>query len=161
MKSIDLIKELDSIYNKPGCPIGKKEDIIRLSDSPYYTICPNPSIRNFLERYGRLYNGKDDNYHRKPFTFDVSEGKNDPIYMAHSYHTKVPHRAIIRYILHYTEPYDVIFDGFCGTGMTGVAALMCGDSGTIKSLGYHVDTEGQIYNNNDPFSKIGSRCDSQ
>ena len=57
---------------------------------------------------------------------DVSEGKNNPIYNAHSYHTKVPHPAIMRYILHYTQPGDIILDGFAGTGMTGVAAQMCG-----------------------------------
>ena len=34
----------------------------------------------------------------------------------------------MRYILHYTNPGDVVFDGFCGTGMTGVAAQMCGNS---------------------------------
>lgn len=56
----------------------------------------------------------------------MSEGKADPIYMAHAYHTKVPHKAIMRYILHYTEPGDIVFDGFAGTGMTGVAAQMCG-----------------------------------
>jgi hypothetical protein len=53
---------------------------------------------------------------REPFAADVSEGKNDPIYNAHSYHTKVPHKAIMRYILHYTDPGDIVFDGFCGTG---------------------------------------------
>jgi hypothetical protein len=31
------------------------------------------------------------------------------------------------YILHYTKPGDIVFDGFCGTGMTGVAASMCGN----------------------------------
>ena len=56
----------------------------------------------------------------------MSEGKTDPIYMAHTYHTKVPHKAIMQYILHYTKPGDVVLDGFCGTGMTGVAAQMCG-----------------------------------
>src|SRR5690606_23192601 len=73
-------------------------------------------------------------YHREPFAADVSEGKNDPIYNAHSYHTKVPHKAIMRYILHYTEPGDIVFDGFCGTGMTGVAAQMCGDREVVMSL---------------------------
>ncbi|GIW56394.1 MAG: hypothetical protein KatS3mg082_2798 [Nitrospiraceae bacterium] len=72
----------------------------------------------------------------------MSEGKNDPIYNAHSYHTKVPHKAIMRYILHYTEPGDVVFDGFCGTGMTGVAAQLCGDRKTVESLGYKVDDQG-------------------
>ena len=33
----------------------------------------------------------------------------------------------MRYILHYTRPGDIVFDGFCGTGMTGVAAQMCGN----------------------------------
>jgi hypothetical protein len=74
----------------------------------------------------------------------VSEGKNDPIYNAHSYHTKVPHKAIMRYILHYTQPGDIVFDGFCGTGMTGVAAQMCGDREVVMSLGYQVKPDGTI-----------------
>jgi DNA modification methylase len=60
-----------------------------------------------------------------PYASDVSEGKTNPIYKAHSYHTKVPHLAIMRYILHYTQPGDIVFDGFAGTGMTGVAAQFC------------------------------------
>ena len=44
--------------------------------------------------------------------------------MAHSYHTKVPHKAIMKFIKHYTKPGDIVFDGFCGTGMTGVAAQL-------------------------------------
>ena len=63
----------------------------------------------------------------EPYASDVSEGKNNPIYNAHSYHTKVPHPAIMRYILHYTQPGDIVFDGFAGTGMTGVAAQLCGN----------------------------------
>jgi hypothetical protein len=31
----------------------------------------------------------------------------------------------MRYILHYTQPGDIILDGFAGTGMTGVAAHIC------------------------------------
>src|SRR5690606_13456607 len=100
--------------------------ILSLSDPPYYTACPNPFIADFIKHYGKPYDPKTDNYRREPFAADVSEGKNDPIYNAHSYHTKVPHKAIMRYILHYTEPGDIVFDGFCGTGMTGVAAQMCG-----------------------------------
>jgi len=33
--------------------------------------------------------------------------------------------AIVPSILHYTEPGDVVLDGFCGSGMTGVAAQWC------------------------------------
>ena len=70
----------------------------------------------FLKACGTPYD-PEESYHREPFAADVSEGKNHPIYNAHSYHTKVPHRAIMKFILHYTEPGEVIFDGFAGTGM--------------------------------------------
>jgi DNA modification methylase len=104
-----------------GFPIGTDEDILALCDPPYYTACPNPFIADFIKYYGKPYDPKTDNYRREPFASDVSEGKNDPIYNAHSYHTKVPHKAIMRYISHYTEPGDLILDCFCGSGMTGVA----------------------------------------
>jgi DNA modification methylase len=107
-----------------GFPIGSDEDILALSDPPYYTACPNPFIDDFIKYYGIPYDPNEP-YHKEPFAADVSEGKNDPIYNAHSYHTKVPHKAIMRYILHYTKPGDIVLDGFCGTGMTGVAAQMC------------------------------------
>ncbi len=113
-----------------GFPIGSDEDILRLSDPPYYTACPNPFLADFIAHYGRPYDEATDDYHREPFAADVSEGKNDPIYNAHSYHTKVPHKAIMRYILHYTKPGDIVFDGFCGTGMTGVAAQLSGKPDT-------------------------------
>jgi predicted RNA methylase len=109
-----------------GFPIGTDEDILALSDPPYYTACPNPFLAEFIAEHGTPYDEATDTYHREPFAADVSEGKNDPIYNAHSYHTKVPHKAIMRYILHYTKPGDIVFDGFCGTGMTGVAAQLCG-----------------------------------
>jgi len=128
-----------------GFPIGKDEDILALSDPPYYTACPNPFIEDFIKQYGKPYDPDTDYYRKEPFAADVSEGKNDPIYNAHSYRTKVPHKAIMRYILHYTEPGDVIFDGFCGTGMTGVAAQLCGDKATVESLGYRVEKDGTIY----------------
>jgi len=152
-----------------GFPHGSIGDILNLSDPPYYTSCPNPFIKDFINHYGKPY---DPNmpYSREPFAADISEGKNDPIYNAHSYHTKVPHKAIMRYILHYTEPGDLVFDGFCGTGMTGVAAQLCGDRKAVESLGYKVDDEGVIYRQEEetdetgkirevwkPFSKLGPR----
>ncbi len=109
-----------------GFPIGSDEDILALSDPPYYTACPNPFIADFIAHYGTPYDPTVP-YSNEPFAADVSEGKNDPIYNAHSYHTKVPHKAIMRYILHYTKSGDIVLDGFCGTGMTGVAAQMCGN----------------------------------
>jgi 16S rRNA G966 N2-methylase RsmD len=108
-----------------GFPIGADEDILAMSDPPYYTACPNPFLEDFIKHYGRPYDPEVP-YNRKPFAVDVSEGKTDPIYRAHSYHTKVPHLAIVPSILHYTEPGDIVLDGFCGSGMTGVAAQWCG-----------------------------------
>ena len=148
-----------------GFPIGEDEDILALSDPPYYCACPNPWIGEFIKEWEREKPPKDDLFHyvREPFAADVSEGKNDPIYNAHSYHTKVPHKAIMRYILHYTEPGDIVFDGFCGTGMTGVAAQMCGDITQVRSLGYKVDEKtGNIYDPDaedpsKPISKLGAR----
>jgi len=137
-----------------GRPHGEIEDILNLSDPPYYTACPNPFIADFIKHYGKPY---DPNvpYSKEPFAADVSEGKNDPIYNAHSYHTKAPHKAIMRYILHYTEPGDVVFDGFCGTGMTGVAAQLCGDRKTVESLGYKVDDQGIIYQQEEETDESG------
>src|SRR2546423_1933041 len=140
-----------------GFPIGDDEDILALSDPPYYTACPNPFIGDYIKYYGKPFD-PDIPYRREPFAADVSEGKNDPIYNAHSYHTKVPHKAIMRYILHYTEPGDVVFDGFCGSGMTGAAAQCCGNQKTVESLGYRVQPDGVILSENGQlFSKIGMR----
>lgn len=108
-----------------GFPIGTDEDIIALSGAPYYTACPNPFIEEFIKENGKPYDEAPDDYHREPFAANVSEGKSDLLYNTHSYLTKVPHKAIMRYILHYTNPGDLVLEGFCGTGMTGVAAQMC------------------------------------
>ena len=151
-----------------GFPIGNDEDILNLSDPPYYCACPNPWIADFIAEWEAQKPAKPEGwkYAREPFAADVSEGKNDPIYNAHSYHTKVPHKAIMRYILHYTEPGDIVFDGFCGTGMTGVAAQMCGDREVVMSLGYQVKPDGSILREEidedgksvwRPFSKLGAR----
>lgn len=173
----DLLRDPDFRATE-GFPHATDEAILALSDPPYYTACPNPFLAEILAKWQQeresitqSQNHPITKYHREPFAADVSEGKNDPIYNAHSYHTKVPHKAIMRYILHYTDPGDVVFDGFCGTGMTGVAAQLCGDKAAVESLGYFVDDDGAIYAADDrpqttdhpsstvhrPLSKIGAR----
>lgn len=137
-----------------GFPIGSDDDILRLSDPPYYTACPNPFLRDAVRHYGKPYD-PNHGYSREPFASDVSEGKNDPIYNAHSYHTKVPHKAIMRYVLHYTEPGDVVFDGFCGTGMAGIAAGLCADPAAIGALGYTVESDGRVL---DDAGNVVSHC---
>ena len=148
-----------------GFPLGEDESILAMSDPPYYTACPNPFLLDFVECFGSRYDGSG-GYHREPFSADVSEGKTDALYMAHSYHTKVPHKAIMRYILHYTAPGDMVFDGFCGTGMTGIAAQLCGDRAEVTSLGYRLNDKGIIHVETSdhagkktlvPFSKVGAR----
>ena len=130
--AILTVKLKDPEFRKiEGFPIGEDEDILNLSDPPYYTACPNPFIEEFIAFYGRPYD-PNEKYKREPYATDVSEGKTDPIYNAHSYHTKVPHKAIMHYILHYTNPGDLVFDGFCGSGMTGVATQMCGDRAAVE-----------------------------
>jgi DNA modification methylase/transcriptional regulator with XRE-family HTH domain/DNA-directed RNA polymerase subunit RPC12/RpoP len=64
----------------------------------------------------------------------VSGGRNTALYMAHSYHTKVPPEAIQPFIEHYTQPGDVVLDLFCGSGMTGVAAAQAGRRAILNDL---------------------------
>jgi hypothetical protein len=154
----ELRIKLPELKKIEGFPIGEDEDIINLSDPPYYTACPNPWLNEFiaewekekiqLEKQGKRLRElpqsgmnnqeseiKTDSeipdsrffFVDEPYAGDVSEGKNNAIYTAHSYHTKVPHIAIMRYLLHYTQPGDTVLDTFGGTGMTAVAGQFCGN----------------------------------
>jgi len=141
-----------------GFPIGEDEDILNLSDPPYYTACPNPFIGDFITHYGRLYDSSEE-YKREPFAAEIKEGKNEAIFNAHGYHTKVPHKALMRFILHYTQPGDLILDSFCGSGMTGVAAQLCGDSAEVAKLGYVVSGNLSVLSpdTNEEISRVGAR----
>lgn len=139
----------------PGFPRGSIDDILELSDPPYYTACPNPFFKEIVQHLGQAVRPS---VSAEPFASDVSEGKNDPFYNAHSYHTKVPPRAIMRYILHYTQPGDLVLDGFCGTGMTGVAAQLCGDREAIEELGYRIGAGGVVLDDDGKaVSSLGRR----
>ena len=116
--------------DEAGFPHGEIDDILNLSDPPWHTACPNPFLAAFAEAHGKPYDPVAV-YRRKPFAVDVSEGKTHAVYRAHGYHTKVPHLAIVPSILHYTEPGDLVLDGFAGSGMTGVAAQWCGTAPKI------------------------------
>jgi len=158
----ELRKKLPELKEIEGFPIGEDEDIIALSDPPYYTACPNPWINDFIEEWEKEKVEKyrkdpDEKYHREPFAADVSEGKTDPIYLAHSYHTKVPHKAIMRYLLHYTDPGDIILDAFGGTGMTGVAASRCDNEEDILAMGYTINGKNIFDKNGNCVSKLGKR----
>ena len=157
--SDELRKKLPGLKKREGFPLGEDEDIIALSDPPYYTACYNPWTIDLVAEW-EASKPLSSEIDCLPYVVDVNEGKGDSIYNAHSYHTKVPHKAIMRYILHYTNPGDIVFDGFCGTGMTGVAASLCGNAKEVESLGYKVEENGNVIKNDDEsnaVSKLGKR----
>ena len=67
-------------------------------------------------------------------TDDIAGGKGSVFYRAHSYHTKVPVEGLVQLINHYTDPGDVVLDPFCGSGQTGVAAVLTGRRAVLSDL---------------------------
>src|SRR5438874_1418065 len=63
---------------------------------------------------------------------DVSRATN--AYGVHAYHTKVPSEAIEPYIREHTQLGATVLDPFCGSGMTGVAALRLGRQPILADL---------------------------
>ena len=47
----ELRKKLPKLKSIEGFPNGEDEDIIALSDPPYYTACPNPWINDFINQW--------------------------------------------------------------------------------------------------------------
>lgn len=108
-----------------GFPIGKDEDILALSDPPYYTACPNPFIDDYVRWWRCAYGTSTIPYRVSPFLDDVTSTMRDDILNLHAYHTKVPPKALAKLIAHYSHPGDIVLDVFCGSGMTGVALAYC------------------------------------
>lgn len=85
----------------------------------------------------------------------VSAGKNDAFYNAHSYPTKIPPEAIVPFIEHFTDPGDVVLDPFCGSGMTGVAAVRTDRDAILADL-----SPGAVhlaYNHSTPCDPVALR----
>ena len=145
----DQIEEdLEKMKDIEGFPLGDVEDILELSEPPYYTAYPNPYIKDFIEYFGTPYDEETDDYDVEPFVGDVSEGKNNSIYNAHSYPTKVPYKAIKKFIEHYTQEGDLVFDGFSGTGMSGVAAISSNRNAILSDLSVFGSFIARNYNYN-------------
>lgn len=119
----ELARRLDDVRDLPGFPIGDDNAIVDLSLPPFHTGCPNPFLEEWI---GEVPADQGKRADPGPFATDVTVGKGNAFYKAHSYPTKVPHPAIMRFLLHYTKPGDVVLDGFAGSGSTGVAAQACG-----------------------------------
>jgi len=142
------LKELlDSMRDIEGFPITNDEEILALSDPPFYTACPNPYIKDFIEEYGTPYDVEKDDYKKEPYVTNISENKSDSVYKAHSYHTKVPHKAIMPFIDQYTKPGDIVFDGFSGSGMTGVASRIRGRYAILSDISPIASFISYNYNN--------------
>lgn len=50
----ELRKKLPELRKMEGFPIGEDEDILALSDPPYYTACPNPWINDFINQWEKI-----------------------------------------------------------------------------------------------------------
>jgi len=64
----------------------------------------------------------------------VAGSKGGPWYSAHTYPTKVPPETIVPFIEASTRPGGIVADPFCGSGMTGVAALLAGRRAALSDL---------------------------
>jgi len=98
------------------------------------SAAPLTDVAKFVATYGQAHAPEDDGYQRDPLVVHGRHGKTSAIYNAHAYHTKVPPDAIKPYIEHYTEPGAIVLDPFCGSGMTGVAALQTGRHAILSDL---------------------------
>jgi DNA-directed RNA polymerase subunit RPC12/RpoP len=140
-----------------GFPLGTDEDILALSDPPYYTACPNPFLSHLIGS-DPLNRQAEQLYNVRPYTGELSASRNNPFVNAHSYATKVPHEIVLRLILHYTSPGDLILDTFGGTGMSAVAAQFCGDSKFLSTLGFYLTSEGKLVDSDgNYYNDLGAR----
>jgi DNA modification methylase len=117
-----------------GFPHGSIEDILRLSDPPYATACPNPFLADFVRLHQQHSIQPSAPCQQQPYHGELHMAQRHPVYAFHPYHTKVPPEIIRRLIEHYTRPGDIVLDSFCGSGMTGVAARECGRHAIVSDL---------------------------
>ncbi len=109
--------------------------------SPEFYFSPNPYLGDLVDSLNLSKSIEE------PYQLNISSGKNTYVYDAHTYHTKVPPKGIELLIDYYTRPGDVVLDAFCGSGMTGVAAiekerkaLLCDVSPAATFIAYNLAT---------------------
>lgn len=84
-------------------------------------------VAEFICEYGKPYDPETDDYNVPPFSRNFDQAsKSSKIYNMHMYWVKQDPYVVKEFIEHYTQPGDIVLDAFCGSGMTGVAALMAG-----------------------------------
>src|SRR5690606_16347487 len=103
------------------------EDSIPPMPEGYYSSGLNPHLRDFVEKYSKLYVPEADEYNVPAFNQQITIEKRKSASMdLHIYWSKKHHEAIAQYVQHYTEPGDILLDPFCGSGGTALAALVQG-----------------------------------
>jgi len=55
----------------------------------------------------------------------LKASRSGPLFSAFPYPTKISPEAIALFIASHTNPGDTVFDGFAGSGTTGIASLLC------------------------------------
>ena len=73
----ELRKKLPELRQIEGFPIGEDEDIINLSDPPYYTACPNPWLNQVLSNNNKNV--------LVPFSDDLFVDNRHAVYSYHPY----------------------------------------------------------------------------
>ncbi|MDR6302567.1 DNA modification methylase/transcriptional regulator with XRE-family HTH domain/DNA-directed RNA polymerase subunit RPC12/RpoP [Nitrobacter vulgaris] len=94
----------------------------------------------------------------------INVRKTSTSYRAHSYHTKVPPEAIQPFISAFSRPGETVFDPFCGSGMTGVAALNEGRNALLSDLSpaaVHIARNYTTWCDPEEFSRALSAVDKE
>jgi DNA modification methylase len=82
----------------------------------------NPRLVDFLQENRRSTRSSI----RRPFEEDLVGEKTSALYTFHPYWSKKDPGLIRKYVLHHTEPGELVLDPFSGTGTTGLATLLTG-----------------------------------
>ncbi|MFW6162697.1 MAG: DNA methyltransferase, partial [Planctomycetota bacterium] len=101
----------------------------KLDAPPVYATSANSTIAEFVSQPRSRRRSR-----RGEAPGDIVASKTSASYRAHTYHTKVPPEGIVPFIERFSRPGDVVLDPFCGSGMTGVAALGAGRRAVLVDL---------------------------
>ena len=114
-----------------GFPQGTDEAILALSDPPYYTACPNPFIGDFIRQYGRPYKRQRKRIAKSPSLLTLAREKTTQSTMPIAIIPKFRIRLSCGTSSITRSRAILCLTVFAGTGMTGVAAQLCGDKKAI------------------------------
>ena len=112
----------------PAIAYGNQLTWEKISHEPQFSLQPNAHFADLID-IGTPAKPVD-----TAFSSEIVSGKNTYVYDAHTYHTKVPPAGIKTLIEYYTDSGAVVLDPFCGSGMTGVAALEAGRKVLLSDL---------------------------